>query len=176
MRESDSAVLIANDADQMRAIGASLAAALANNLAIDPATGRGSISDSAAVISLRGELGAGKTTLVGGVLNALGHRGPVRSPTYTLIEPYDLSGRPVYHLDLYRLIDPAEVEGLGVRDLLAGNSLLLIEWPEKGGDFVPAADLEVSIDYAGVGRQLRVSAHSPVGRALKRAFAAVAKP
>jgi tRNA threonylcarbamoyladenosine biosynthesis protein TsaE len=79
-------------------------------------------------------------------------------------------------LDLYRLVDPAEVEGLGVRDLLAGNSLLLIEWPEKGGDFVPAADLELSIDYAEAGRQLRVSAHSPVGRALKRAFVAAAKP
>jgi len=168
MRESDSAILIAQDADQMRAIGAALASALATDL--------GGASHSAAVIALRGELGAGKTTLVGGLLNALGHRGPVRSPTYTLIEPYELSGRPVYHLDLYRLVDPAEVEGLGVRDLLAGNSLLLIEWPEKGGDFVPAADLELSIDYAGAGRQLRVSAHSPVGRALKCVFAAAAKP
>jgi len=152
----------------MRAMGAALAAAVATNL--------DGVPDSPAVISLRGELGAGKTTLVGGMLNALGHRGPVRSPTYTLIEPYELSGRSVYHLDLYRLVDPAEVEGLGVRDLLAGNALLLIEWPEKGGDFVPAADLEVSIDYAGVGRRLRVSAHSSVGRALKRAFVAVAKP
>jgi len=160
----------------MRAIGAALAAALTNGLAIEPSIHQSSVSHSAAVIALRGELGAGKTTLVGGLLSALGHRGPVRSPTYTLIEPYEFSGRPVYHLDLYRLIDPAEVEGLGVRDLLAGNALLLIEWPEKGGDFVPAADLELSIDYAGAGRQLRVSAHSAVGRVLKRTFVAAAKP
>src|SRR4051812_23831678 len=99
MRESDSTILIAKDVEQMRAIGAALEAALSR------------VVDSAVVIALRGELGAGKTTLVSGLLASAGHRGPVRSPTYTLIEPYELAQRPIYHLDLYRLVDPAEVEG-----------------------------------------------------------------
>jgi len=162
MRESDSTILIARDVEQMRAIGAALAAAL------------NSVGDSCVVIALRGDLGAGKTTLVGGLLNAAGHRGPVRSPTYTLIEPYELAQRSICHLDLYRLVDPAEVEGLGVRDLLTANSVLLIEWPEKGGDFIPSPDLELDIDYRDSGRQLRVSPRSDVGRTLKDAFVALA--
>ena len=157
MRESDATLLVAGDVDRMRAIGAQLANAL------------DSVRDAPVVIALRGDLGAGKTTLVGGFLNALGHRGPVRSPTYTLIEPYDLAHRALYHLDLYRLVDPAEVDGLGVRDLLAGNSVLLIEWPEKGGDYTPPADLDVAIGYAEAGRQLTVSPHTAVGRTLQLA-------
>jgi len=164
MREPDSTILIAGNVEQMRAIGAAFAAALS------------SVADAAVVFAIRGELGAGKTTLVGGLLNALGLRGPARSPTYTLIEPYELAERSVYHLDLYRLVDPSEVEGLGVRDLLAANAVLLIEWPEKGGAFMPAADIALAIDYAGTGRQLRVSPHSQVGRRLMGALAVVIKP
>jgi tRNA threonylcarbamoyladenosine biosynthesis protein TsaE len=164
MRESDATILVAGasqvraeDVSQMRAIGAQLALALE------------SVRDASVVISLRGDLGAGKTTLVGGFMSALGHRGPVRSPTYTLVEPYELAQRALYHLDLYRLVDPAEVEGLGVRDLLIGNSVLLIEWPEKGGAFTPPADLDIAIEYAGAGRELKVSPHTPIGRTLQQA-------
>jgi tRNA threonylcarbamoyladenosine biosynthesis protein TsaE len=164
MRQSDPTIFIAENVEQMRALGGALAAAL------------NGVSESAVVVAIRGDLGAGKTTFVGGLLNALGHRGPARSPTYTLIEPYELSARPIYHLDLYRLVDPSEVEGLGVRDLLAGNSVLLIEWPEKGGDFVPATDLGLLLEYRGAGRQLQVSTHSPVGQSLMARFAVATKP
>jgi tRNA threonylcarbamoyladenosine biosynthesis protein TsaE len=159
MRESDSTLLIAKDVERMRAIGAALATALSRI-----------VVDSAVVIALRGDLGAGKTTLVGGLLNAAGHRGPVRSPTYTLIEPYELAGRMLYHLDLYRLVDPSEVEGLGVRDLLTSNSVLLIEWPEKGGEFTPDADLDIDIAYRDAGRELRVSPLTGIGRTLIATF------
>ena len=138
----------------MRAIGAALGGALSG------------VTGSAVVVAIRGELGAGKTTLVGGLLNSLGLSGPARSPTYTLIEPYVLGARAIYHLDLYRLVDPAEVEALGVRDLLAEDAVLLIEWPEKGGDFVPAADVELSITYSNapaLGRDLVFSSHSQAG-------------
>ena len=110
------------------------------------------------IITLHGDLGAGKTTLVGGLLSALGHEGPVRSPTYTLIEPYELAGRQLYHLDLYRLTDPIQLEELGVRDLLQPRAVLLVEWPERAGGLLHA-DLAVHLAYPeqGVeGRQLQL--------------------
>lgn len=123
------------------------------------------------VITVQGELGAGKTTLVGGLLNALGVPGPVRSPTYTLIEPYETSAVQVYHMDLYRLNDAREVEALGLRDLLTANSALLIEWPERGEGVLPPADLRVAIDYAdGEGRHLAFTAGSATGRQLLNRF------
>jgi tRNA threonylcarbamoyladenosine biosynthesis protein TsaE len=164
MREPDSTLFIVATVEEMRAVGASLAHALS------------AVTDVPVVIAFHGDLGAGKTTLVGGLLNALGHRGPVRSPTYTLIEPYEFAERAFYHLDLYRLVDPSEVEALGVRDLLADRAGLLIEWPEKGGDFVPRADLSVWIDYAGAGRQLRVSPDTSVGERLMSALAVAIMP
>ena len=91
-------------------------------------------AEPALLIGLSGELGAGKTTLVAGLLAGLGHEGPVRSPTYTLIEPYRLAGRDLYHCDLYRLRDPAELDDLGLRDLAVERSVLLVEWPERAGD------------------------------------------
>lgn len=113
------------------------------------------------VIYLIGELGAGKTTLVRGYLRSLGHQGPVKSPTYTLIEPYELGQRRAYHLDLYRMSDPQEVAYLGLRDLLEGEATLLVEWPECGRGYLPAADLDILLTYAGSGRDVTLRANTP---------------
>ncbi len=118
------------------------------------------------IVYLRGELGAGKTTLVRGLLRALGHTGPVRSPTYTLAEPYELSAGAVYHLDLYRLGDPEELEYIGLRDLLEPGAVVLVEWPERGGALLPAADLEVRLRYAGWSRACVLEAASARGQAV----------
>ena len=120
------------------------------------------------IVLLKGDLGTGKTTLVRGVLRGLGHAGSVRSPTYTLLEPYQLGQRAVFHLDLYRLGDPHELEYLGLRDLLGEDSLLFVEWPERAAGSLPAADLEIEIEYADPGRQLRLEPRSPAGRLLLR--------
>lgn len=117
-------------------------------------------------VAIEGELGAGKTTLVAGVLAAAGNKGPVRSPTYTLIEPYELGKAVIYHLDLYRLTDPREIEPLGLRDLLIPGSILLIEWPSRGGARLPPPDLAIDISYAGSteqGREVRIEPRSALG-------------
>jgi tRNA threonylcarbamoyladenosine biosynthesis protein TsaE len=145
--------LIARSADETRAIGARLAAAI---IAADPS--------APFVIGLTGDLGAGKTTLVGGVLSALGHQGPVRSPTYTLIEPYRLVDRDLNHCDLYRLRAPAELDDLGLRDLLSERSVLLVEWPERAGDRLGKPDLSLALGYLDDGRIVDFHAASEAGR------------
>ncbi|MDQ2696284.1 MAG: tRNA (adenosine(37)-N6)-threonylcarbamoyltransferase complex ATPase subunit type 1 TsaE [Pseudomonadota bacterium] len=124
------------------------------------------------IVWLRGDLGTGKTTLVRGLLRALGHAGPVRSPTYTLMEPYSIGRRRIFHLDLYRLGDPQELEYIGLRDLLDGDSILLVEWPERGQGVLPAADLELELTYAGSGRQCRLRADSSLGEKMLAGLAA----
>jgi tRNA threonylcarbamoyladenosine biosynthesis protein TsaE len=147
--------LLARDAAATRAIGARLATALVD-----------SGVDAPLLIGLSGELGAGKTTLVGGLLEALGHAGPARSPTYSLIEPYRLGDRDLHHCDLYRLRDPDELDDLGLRDLLAKRSVLLVEWPERAGDRLRPPDLTLRLQYSAAGRSVALGASSPAGQAV----------
>lgn len=149
--------LTATGADEMRAAGARLARAL-----------MAAPRDASLLLTLSGDLGAGKTTLVGGLLAAMGHAGPVRSPTYTLIEPYRLQERDVVHCDLYRLRHPDELDDLGLRDLQTPGSLLLVEWPEKAAGRLGPADLELTLAYATPdARSLRIAAPgTAAGRAL----------
>jgi tRNA threonylcarbamoyladenosine biosynthesis protein TsaE len=116
-----------------------------------------------ALIHLEGDLGAGKTTLVRGFLRARGESGPVRSPTYTLIEPYETTTGTVYHLDLYRLGSGEELEYLGLRDLLDEQAVVLIEWPERGRGWLPEADLLIRIEHLDHGRRLVLEAGSDAG-------------
>lgn len=115
-------------------------------------------------ILLEGDLGAGKTTLSRGLLRALGHQGPVPSPTYTLVEPYSLSSRTFYHLDLYRLADADELEFLGWRDMQ--EAIMLIEWPERAATAIGQGDVRLALTPSGDGRQLSLQAHSDDGQRL----------
>lgn len=118
------------------------------------------------VIYLEGDLGTGKTTLTRGILHGLGHHGAVRSPTYTLIEPYQVSNGPVYHLDLYRLADPEELEYLGLRDLMGEDAMWVVEWPDRGSGMLPEADLRIRIDDIPEGRRLTLLGSTARGRAI----------
>jgi tRNA threonylcarbamoyladenosine biosynthesis protein TsaE len=116
------------------------------------------------VIWLIGELGAGKTTLVRGLLRGLNFHGRVKSPTFSLVEIYELSSFNVYHFDLYRFVDPGEWEDAGLRDYFNDESVCLVEWPEKGRNIVPEPDLQIRLELAGEGRQARVTGMTEAGR------------
>ncbi len=131
-----------------RALGAVLAPALEAGL----------------TIYLRGDLGAGKTTLVRGMLEALGHCGAVRSPTYTLIEPYLVSKLNFYHFDFYRFTEPEEFLDAGLEEYFAKDAVCLVEWPELAAPFVPAADLEIRLETQGDGRRASLIALTERGR------------
>lgn len=118
------------------------------------------------VLYLHGDLGAGKTTLCRALVQALGHTGAVKSPTYTLVEPYSLTTGPLYHFDLYRLADPEELDLIGIRDYDTPGAILLIEWPERGGDRIPEPDLTLALEKAGTGRHAILTSNTQAGQAM----------
>jgi len=140
------------DSSVTEALGQALARAL-------PAAPEG------AVVYLQGDLGAGKTTCVRALLRALGVAGLVRSPTYTLVETYDLAALTCVHVDLYRVQVLAEIDELGLRESVGPGCLLLVEWPEKGAGALPAADVDLQLSYAGNARRARLSAETALGHA-----------
>jgi tRNA threonylcarbamoyladenosine biosynthesis protein TsaE len=140
-----------NSAEEMEALGGRLARILRQG----------------GTVHLHGDLGAGKTTLVRGLLRALGHAGSVRSPTYTLVETYLPDGLKLHHLDLYRLTDPEQLEDIGMRDLLEPGAICLIEWPEKGAGYLPPPELELRIEIvASDAREVRARAFGERGAAM----------
>lgn len=122
-------------------------------------------------IYLHGDLGAGKTTLVRGLLHGLGHAGKVKSPTYTLVEPYVVSGLNLYHFDLYRFNDPEEWEAAGFRDHFNPDTICLVEWPEKARALLPAPDIDITLTPADGGRQVTLHAPTAAGAQTLEALA-----
>ncbi len=149
---SKSAGIDLPNADATTALGARLASILEPGLA------------SGVSVWLQGELGAGKTSLVRGLLRSLGHSGRVPSPSYTLIEPYDLACGRVYHVDLYRLRSPQEAYELGLAELPAPGELLVIEWPEKAAEALAPPDLQLTLSLAPPGRRAEWCAARPAFR------------
>ncbi|RDS86600.1 tRNA (adenosine(37)-N6)-threonylcarbamoyltransferase complex ATPase subunit type 1 TsaE [Dyella psychrodurans] len=138
------------DEDATRALGAQLAGAL----------------DDGLVVYLRGELGAGKTSFARALLTALGVGERIKSPTYSLIEGYQARDRAAWHLDLYRIADPGELEWLGLDALADPAALVLVEWPERGAGALPAADLELELAYQGLGRRAQLRSRTQRGERL----------
>ena len=115
------------------------------------------------VVYLHGDLGAGKTTFVRGVLHGLGHMGKVKSPTYTLVEPYIVFNYNIYHFDLYRFIDEEEWDAAGFRDYFNAQSICMIEWPERAENVLPEPDIHVNLSHYQSARKIKFSASSPLG-------------
>ena len=111
---------------------------------------------SKCLIFLQGDLGAGKTTMVRGFLRAAGYSGTVKSPTYTLVEEYVIGGRKIFHFDLYRVVDPEELEWIGIRDYFDQDSVCFIEWPDKGKGFLPNPDIIITLKPQGLARSVNI--------------------
>lgn len=125
------------------------------------------------LVFLEGDLGAGKTTFCRGLLRGLGHTGAVKSPTFTLVEPYEIAGGgQIFHFDLYRLTDANELEYIGIEDYLESHQLCLVEWPERGEAVLPASDLTVTLALEGSGRRLKIEANSERGGRIVRQLSA----
>ena len=129
------------------------------------------VTQGAGLIFLEGDLGAGKTTLSRGIIRGLGHTGAVKSPTFTLVEPYEIGDVRAFHFDLYRLVDPEELEFMGIRDYFDDDALCLIEWPNKGTGFLPKPDLTITITPHEPGRQLKLLPQSARGQSWCAALA-----
>ena len=156
--------MVCVDLAAMDALAARLAVALERLLQPEGRAGAPPAGAPDMLVTFQGELGTGKTTLIRGLLRALGYDGKVKSPTYGLLETYDLALGTAVHFDLYRLANPEELEFLGIRDLLEQKPLLLVEWPERGDGVLPDPDLRICLDYAiPAGRQIELSPGSPRG-------------
>jgi tRNA threonylcarbamoyladenosine biosynthesis protein TsaE len=122
------------------------------------------------LVSIHGSLGAGKTTLVRGMLRGLGHADAVKSPTFTLVEPYIFGNLHFYHFDLYRLNDPGELEFLGMRDYLDGKGVCVVEWAERAQGVLPSPDVDIMIEPTETGRMVRIMTFTPQGDVLLKAL------
>ncbi|MBT4494019.1 MAG: tRNA (adenosine(37)-N6)-threonylcarbamoyltransferase complex ATPase subunit type 1 TsaE [Gammaproteobacteria bacterium] len=122
--------------------------------------------DGEGSVLIKGDLGAGKTTLCRGLIHAMGHEGAVKSPTFTLVEPYRIGKRDIFHFDLYRLSHPDELEYIGIDEYFGENRLCLVEWPEKAAGHLPHHDLEIAIDVCGEKRNISIQANSRDGESI----------
>jgi tRNA threonylcarbamoyladenosine biosynthesis protein TsaE len=125
------------------------------------------IAATGIAVWLRGELGAGKTTLVRGLLRRAGITGPVKSPTYTLLEPYEVSRLHLYHFDFYRFKTPREFADAGFSEYFGPGNICLVEWPEQAGAYLPPADVQVALHAPGTGRRAQIGANTEIGCACR---------